>query len=81
MMASGGGMACQLIERQVGERVGLQVAPDVFGGVELGCIRWKKHRAEAMGLSQERLHLSAPVSQKAVPEENAWAGQLPQQLG
>ena len=81
MVAGGGGEAVQVIERQVGQGIGFEVTPDVFGGVQLGSIGWEELGVETGALSQSCLHPSAAMGPQAIPQQDPVAGQLVQELG
>ena len=79
-MAGSGGEAVQVIKRQVGQGIGFEVTSDIFGGIQLRGIGWKKHGVETGVLSQPSLHPSTPVGQQAIPQQDPLVRQLVQEL-
>ena len=68
--AGGGGEGIRLRERQVGQRVRLEPAPEVLHGVELGGIGREEESPHPGPLPQEGLHPSRAVRQEPIPDEH-----------
>ncbi len=56
--------------------VELQVAPEIFHGVELGSIRWKEKGMESAPMVDEHLNPLRPMGQETIPDDNDGSFQL-----
>ena len=70
----------EIEERQIRQRVELQVAPDVLDWIELGRIRWKELGRELAVLGQKVLHEIRTVGIESIPDENHRRVDLRQEL-
>jgi len=74
------GEGVEIEEWPIGQRVGLQVTPDILHGVELGSIRGKEINVQARNILNEDLYLSSAMSLQAVPDQDDWTIQLVKEL-
>jgi len=65
-----GSERAQVKEGAIGQRVGLQIGPDVFNGIEFGSVGGKKLGPDAGTGLDEALHLAGAVSLKPIPNQN-----------
>lgn len=87
LMLNGAGVITGLIselidveERRVGQRVLLEISPNVFDWIELGRIRREVLRSD-MGLgTEERLDDAGAVRLEPIPDQDPGRGQLPVEL-
>ena len=79
VVAGGLGERWKITEAGVGQGVGFQVRPEVFGGIEFRCVGREEHRVKAGCSRKEALRDSCSVSVKSIPQQNDAAGDLPQQ--
>jgi hypothetical protein len=62
--------------RQVGQRAGLQIRPDILDGVEVGGVRRQEGRSRSQGLPENLVNPEAAVSLEAIPNHNRSARQV-----
>ena len=69
--AEGGGSFCHQFRTEIRHFAALDIAPDAFGGVEVGRIAGEPLDLQPVALSPEELrHVAAPVSGQVIPDEN-----------
>ena len=64
----------------IGERVELEIAPEVFDRIEFGRVRRQQFRAQTRMFADEVLHLTGAVSRQSIPDEYCRGAQLPIEL-
>jgi hypothetical protein len=67
-------------EGPIGQRVHLQIAPDILHRIEFRSIGWKEVIREPWCISDEGLNLLGAMGQQAIPYQNNWAVQLPNEM-
>ena len=78
--ASGEGQGEQVTKGCIGEGVGFQVRPKVFGRIEFGGIGREEDRMQARRACNEVLGLGRAVRVETIPQQNDVAGEVAQQL-
>src|SRR5439155_2500390 len=78
--ASSFGQAAQGGRRMVGQRVLLQITPNVFHGIEFGGVGREVFQIEAEMPVKERFDFSGPVGARAIPDHHEVSRQLAEQL-
>ena len=78
--ASGFGQAAQGGRRMVGQRVLLQITPNVFHGIEFGGVGREVFQIEAEMAVKERFDFPGPVRSRAIPDHQDVSWQLAEQL-
>ena len=69
--AEGGGSFCHQFRTEIRHFAALDIAPDAFGGIEVGCIAGEPLDLQPIALSPEELrHVTAPVSGQMIPNQN-----------
>ena len=76
----GPGEGVEIEEWPVGQRVGLQVTPDILHGIEFGSIRGKEMNVQARMTLNPVLYSLGAVSLQAVPDQDDWTIQLAKEL-
>src|SRR5207245_3315963 len=78
--ASGFGQAAQGGRRMVGQRVLLQITPNLFHGIEFGGVGREVFQIEAEMPIKERFDYSGQVGARAIPDHQHVSPQLAEQL-
>lgn len=67
-------------ERPIGQRIHLQIAPEILHRVEFRSVGWKEVIIERWRVSDEGLNLLGAMGQQPIPHQNNWAVQLSDEM-
>lgn len=70
-----------VVRREVGERIRLEVGPPGFDGVEFRCIRWKEDEPNPRPDENRRAFQDGLVSTELVPNDDDGSAKVPGQRG
>jgi len=79
-VVGGLGEGVDIEEWPIGQRVCLQVTPDILHGVEFGSIRGKGMNLQARKALNQVLHPRGAVSLQAIPDQDDWTIQLTKEM-
>lgn len=65
---------------EIGERVELEIAPQVFDRIEFRRVRWEQFRSQARVLADKGLYRTGAVRRQSIPDQDGRRTQVPIEL-